>query len=295
MDKMNNTLNNSKSSSVDLAPLISLVAVLEINLSSLVLDIFLLVVFIVSASLQTLDNSFVINLVVSDLLFGFGCLGYSILLNLFPEDKDYATQACMVTYIVTGYLITAQIAALVWLTLDRFMKIVYPFTYNRICNKRNVVLILTLQHILLPPAQVIATMRIYQWDGEHYCVYYYISSTESLMCLCALMLCLLLCLLCLNVKILLVARHQQRAITAQAVSSETMQAPDTKSIGKVLAILTLFSFVLYIPCLLYGGLLVAGVQISETISDVVAFGTISLWNSKLSCGCTYFPCMQERH
>ena len=136
MDKMNNSLNNSKSSLVDLAPLISLVAVLGINIPSLVLDIFLLVVFIVSTSLQTLDNSFVINLVVSDLLFGFSCLGYSILLNLLPEDKDYANQVCMVIYIVSGYLITAQIVALVWLTLDRFMKIVYPFTYNKICNKK---------------------------------------------------------------------------------------------------------------------------------------------------------------
>ena len=245
---MNASMNDTKPSD-DLAPLISVIAVTVINIPGLLLDIFLLVVFAKSKRLQTLDNSFLINLAVFDLLFGLSCFGYVVFLNVSFKDKEYENQLCMIMHIATGYLSVAQLTALVLFTVDRFVKIVHPFTYNRICSKRNVILILTLPHVLIP-VQVVTSIHAYQWDGEHYCLYFYLSPRENLMYFCIIMFCVLLFLLGLNLKILMVARRQSRQIQAQPQPQlENAQAANTKSIGKVIAILTLFTFVAYIPSL----------------------------------------------
>ena len=269
-------MNDTKSSD-DLASLILLIAVTVINIPGLVLDIFLLVVFIKSKRLQTLDNSFLINLAVCDFLFGLSCFGYVVFLNVSFKDKEYENQLCMIMHIATGYLSVAQLTALVLFTVDRFVKIVHPFTYNRICSRRNVILLLTLSHVLLP-VLVVTSIHAYQWDGEHYCLYFYLSQIENLMYFCIIMFCVLLFRLGLNLKILMVARRQSRQIQAQP-QLENAQAANTKSIGKVIVILTLFTFVAYIPSWFYAGLFAAGVEITDAVADSLAFGTVTLWSS----------------
>ena len=284
-------MNDTKSSD-DLVPLISLIVATVICIPGLVSNIFLLVVFIKSKKLHNLDNSFLINLAVFDLQFGLGSYGYIVFSNVSFEDKDYENQLCMIMYIVTGFLFTAQLTALVWFTVDRFVKIVHPFTYNRICSRRNVIIILTLSHVLLP-IQVVTSIDAYQWDGEHYCLYYYITPSETLMSFCTVMFCVLLFLLGLNLRILMVARRQSRQIQAQP-QFENAQAANTKSIGKVIAILTLFTFLGYIPSLFYAGLFAAGVEITDAVADGLAFGSLILWTSScLMDALTFLLCRKD--
>ena len=272
-------MNETQAFDVALAPLISLVAVSVINIPALILNVFLVVVFIKSPRLHTLENSCFINLVVIDIVVGLETLGVSVFLILPFEDFGYHYQVCLGITMFSNYLFSIQLFGLSWLTVDRFVKVVYPFTYNMICTRRNVIIIVVFTHVNSIVVMLLPLVR-FQWDGEHYCMMYYLSSANDSISFFVLIFSILVILLALNVKILMVARRQRREITAQARSaaSDEVHATNTRNIIKVLGILTLFTFATYIPSWFYVGLLSAGVDINESVSDGLAFTSIILWN-----------------
>ena len=273
-------MNETTSSGINPISMVYLTAVSLTNVSGLTLNVFLLVVFIKSKSLHTLDNCFIINLTVTDILVGIDILGYAVFLILPFEDKALHGKLCFRMHILTSYLYAVQFYALLWLTLDRFLKVVYPFTHNRMCIKRNVILIIVGGHAV-SALQMIPTVETFQWDGQQYCLYYYFMPTTILFFFCLYMLCAMKILLCLNMKILLIARRQRREIVAKArpvVSAET-QTNNARNISRVLGILTLFTFVTYVPSWFYAGLLLADVKASDSVMDAFAYGTLVLWNS----------------
>ena len=94
-----------------------------------------------------------------------------------------------------------------------------------------------------------------------------------------------------NLKIL-----QHREIRAQArlaVSDET-KATNIRNIGKVLGILTLFTFVTCIPYWVNTALLILDVSlpIKTSLSDGLLFASMVLW---VMCGCACIDFVQERH
>ena len=272
-------MNETQVFDVALAPLMSLVVTSVINIPALILNVFLVVVFIKSPSLHTLENSSFINLVVTDIVVGLENLGVSVFLILSFEDFGYHYQVCLGFTMFNSYSYSVLMFGLGWLTIDRFVKVVYPFTYNRICRRKNIVVILVLTHVSSIITMFLSLVT-FEWDGEHYCVMYYLELTDNLISFYVILFCIFMVLLALNFKILMVAGQQRRAIMAQArpaASAET-QATSTKNISKVLGILTLFTFVTHLPSWFYVGLLIAGVDINESASDGLAFTSIILWN-----------------
>ena len=85
----------------------------------------------------------------------------------------------------------------------------------------------------------------------------------------------------LNMKILIVARRQHRKVKAQARhgASEETTATKARNIGKILGIVTLFTFVTYIPSWVYIALLILDIPIESSLSDGLAFVSMVLWAS----------------
>ena len=57
------------------------------------------------------------------------------------------------------------------------------------------------------------------------------------------------------------------------------QRENSRSVGKILGILTLFTFVTYIPAWLLSAFIIADVNIGESVFDTLAFAALLLWNS----------------
>ena len=94
----------------------------------------------------------------------------------------------------------------------------------------------------------------------------------------------------------MVARRQHRAIISQArpTTSEETQSSSIRNIGKILGILTLFTFITYIPSWGYTALLIAGVEISKPVSDSLAFASVILWNcNPLVDSFTFLLCRKD--
>ena len=272
------TMNVSAALHMDLAPLISLVATSVITVFGVPLNIFLLVIFIKSATLHTLESSFVANLIVADIFLGVHALVGSIIRSLSFEDKNYEKLLCLGIHIVNVYISSAQLYALCFLTFDRFMKVVYPFRHSRLCTKRNIILVITISHAssVLTAA---STGWNFHWDGVHYCIMYYLTTDDILIVYVIFIFCILMAIFGLNLKILLVARRQHKEIMVQSrpTASEEAKATNTRNIGKILGILTLFTFVTYIPTWAYITLLVLDVPIKTSLSDGLAFTSMILW------------------
>ena len=273
-------MNETESSTVLLIPWISLAITAIINISGLTINIFLLSLFIKSPNLRTLENSFVINLIVCDIYLGFHTLGYAVFLVIPFEDKVFQKQLCLGISMVNTFVYSVQFNALSWLTLDRFMKVVYPFTYERIFSKRNIIIMITIPYTIYS-LQTLATWKAFQWDTGHFCSLFHTSATKDLISYYIATFCGMVPILGMNLKILMVARRQHREIMAQArpVASQETRATNSTNIGKVLGILTLFTFVTYIPSWFITGLIIAGVQIRDLVFDGLAFSTLLLWNS----------------
>ena len=288
-------MNETVAYSSGLAPLISLVVVLVITLSGLALNIFLLAVLIRSPSLHTLENSFVAHLAGSDFFLGIIAIGHSIFLNFSFEDKNYEKQLCLGLHALRIYISSVQIFNFWWLTFYRFLKVCYPFTHDRFCTKRNVILSIILTHSVSIMATVMGRVNS-DWNVEHYCIMFYIGTADNKIVFSLIVVCILMTIFGLNLKILMVARRQRREIMVQARSttSEETQSTNTRNIGKVLGILTLFTFVTYIPSWSYTTLLIAGVEISKPVSDSLAFASTILWNcNPLVDSFTFLLCRRD--
>ena len=82
-----------------------------------------------------------------------------------------------------------------------------------------------------------------------------------------------------NLKILMVAKCQRNEIMVQArpaASGET-KATNTRHIVKILGILTLFTFVTYIPTWVSMVLFILDAPIKTSLSDGLAFVSMLLW------------------
>ena len=175
------------------------------------------------------------------------------------------------------------------------MKVVYPFTYERIFSKRNIIIVLTISYTIYS-LQTLATWKVFQWDTGHFCNLYHTSATKDLISYYITMFCGMVPILGMNLKIVMVARRQCREIMAQArpVASQETQATNSRNIGKVLGILTLFTFVTYIPSWFIIGLIIAGVQIRDLVFDGLAFSSLLLWNANaLVDGLAFLFCRKD--
>ena len=207
-----------------------------ITIFGLSLNIFLLVVFIKSATLHTLENSFVVNLIITDIVLGIHALGYTTFQNigLSFENKYYDTIGCLGMHSVNMCISSAQFSAFCMLTFDQFLKVVYPFTHNRLCTKRNIILVIITIHAVAVIIGVTSGLNFHR-DGEHYCLVYNLSTADSMIVSFIFLFCVIMATFGLNLKILMAVRHQRREIIAQArpaVSEET-KATNITNIGSL--------------------------------------------------------------
>ena len=274
-------MNATESSTDTLAPVVSLVVATIITVPGLSLSIFLMIVLLKSRNLHTLENFLLVHLITFDFVNGVDFFGYVIFLNVRFNDKDYERLSCFIIHVVTTGLNSAQFLATCTFTVDRFIKIVYPFTYNKICTKKNLITLVAVCHsyTLL---QLIGTVKLFEWDGQDLCLFYFLSPKAPLAVMYGLMLIAIGILLAMNLKIVLVARRQRREIMVQSSATEQTQtsasSDNSKNTGQVLGILTLFTFVTYLPAWMFSALVIAGVDTDAAAFRILAFIALILWN-----------------
>ena len=275
---LTNTMNETGGFHVSLAPLISLISTSVITLLGLPLNIFLLIVFVKSATLHNLENSFVANLIIADLFLGISALGNAVFQNIPFADKQIKRMLCQGIHSVNMYINAVQLYAFCLLTFDRFLKVVYPFTHNRLSTKRNIILVIVMTYTFALLIGISSGLN-FEWDEEHYCLMFYLTSADIMLVSGLFLFCIILAIFGLNMKILMVARRQRMVIMAQARhgASEETTTTNARNIGKILGIVTLFTFVTYIPSWVYIALLILNIPIENSLSDGLAFVSMVLW------------------
>ena len=142
-------------------------------------------------------TAFAVNLIITDLVLEIDAIGYTTFQNISFEDKNYETNS------VNMYISSTQFFAFCMLTFERFLKVVYPFTHNRLCTKRKIILVIIV-------STGVTSGLSFHWDGEHYCIVYYLSTADSMIVSFLVLFCVIMAIFGLNLKILMVARRQRR-------------------------------------------------------------------------------------
>ena len=249
-----------------------------VDAAAFVMNAFLMVVLIKSRRLHTLENCFVVNLVVYDFLYTVGVVGHVTFWNLtLPEPQRISV--CFILMVQAFYLIAAQFIALWIMTIDRFIKILYPFTHNRICTKLYVTLVLLSGH-LISLVGAITSGLYFSWDPQNRCNYIYTYPDFLLISLQTTVLVGLVVIVVMNIKILLVSKQQQKQIRVQNQPEPPTVGTSTNvstSSNKVLGSLALFTFITYQPSCPVLAAKNLGVAIDKTVLALMIDATSFLW------------------
>ena len=248
-----------------------------IQTGAVFLNILLMYVFVKSKNLHTLENSFLVNLVGFDLacaLTSAGFLIYRFLSLMVPERIT----ACFCLMILLVCVATGQFMAFLAMALDRYIKIVHPFTHSRICTKKYICLLLLSVHLVAVGATVAFTMH-FTWDPKDACSYQYTFPTFIFIIYQLVVLTGLMVILLFNVKILLISKEHQKHIQVQTRSSSMIASSSiSRSTKKVLGSLTLFTFITYLPNYALLVISAAGFNIRTPAFDFVTEIAAFLWN-----------------
>ena len=232
----NEKCNINSSLSPEVLYLFTLLSIL-ISISAIVINGYILLTIARSKSLQVLENTFLANLAGLDILAGLANLGYPIVWN-----NNNSTQ-CIWLMTFTTYTVMATLAQVTLMTLDKYIRIVNPFLHVKICNKRNVILATGIVH-----AFAIGTLPLvfllYQDHDSLVCSVMFTLPREVLLSTQAFVFSNIAGIAFLNVRILYISWKKKN--TVQVVSNSIAQSEGVQGV-KVLAVVVMFMFILYVP------------------------------------------------
>ena len=109
-----------------------------------------------------------VNLVAFDLACSVTFIGFIIYWYLYLTTPQRIT-ACFCLMILLTYITTGQSASLLPMALDWYIKILHPFTHNRICTRKYVCWIFLSVH-LLSAASALGFNLHFTWDPRDACL-----------------------------------------------------------------------------------------------------------------------------
>ena len=101
----------------------------------------LTIVIASTKSLQVLENTFLVSIVVVNFLVGFLDLFSIVVWNSNNNTQYHSLMVC------TSYIVNTALFQVVVMTLDKYIRIIHPFLHMRMCSHRNVGLVTCLVHV----------------------------------------------------------------------------------------------------------------------------------------------------
>ena len=248
-----------------------------LNTAAMIFNMFLLFLVFKSRGLRTLENSFIVNLIAFDLACTVTLIGIVIYWYLYLTIPQRITVCyCIMTFL--NYITTGQFASLLAMAIDRYIKIVHPFTHIKICTKIYVFWILLVVH-LVSAAGALGLGLQFTWDPKDACFFTYTFSQSALTVYQLTVLAGLLAILIFNVKILIVSKQQKKQIHVATRSSRVYSSSSiSRSQSKILGSLTLFTFITYVPNWILLALSAADVTVRTPAHDFITITVALLWN-----------------
>ena len=274
---MNNTTMYQQFQTAESDTWIGATIIVLLNAPAMVFNTFLLFLVFKSRRLRMLENSFMVNLVAFDLACSVTFPGFIIYWYMYLTTPQRIT-ACFCMIILLTYITTGQFGSLTAMALDRYIKIIHPFTHTRICNKQYVCWIFLSVH-LLSGASALGFNLHFTWDPRDACFVNYTFPQSILIIYQMIVLTGLLTVLIFNVNILYVSIQQKKQIHVMRRSSSVHSTSNAStSSNKILGSLTLFTFITYLPNWILLALSAAGITIKSPAHDFITMATALLWN-----------------
>ena len=122
--------------------------------------------------------AFIVNLIAFDLACAVTFIGIVIYWYLYLTILQRIT-ACFCIITLLTYITTGQFASFMAMAIDRYIKIVHPFTHIKICTQIYVFWILLVVH-LVSAAGAVGLGLYFTWDPEDACFFTYTFSQSAL-------------------------------------------------------------------------------------------------------------------
>ena len=201
-------------------------------------------------SIQILENVFVVNLAVINVLLGICGSGQAALWN--TEEQN--TLQCFTVLALTVYTIGASVFCVSIMTMEKYIKICYPFKYIKIFTKQNVIIITVIIHVVGIIGVGIAAPFFQEENKKMHgpvCALYDRTDNQFLsMGFISFIFVVILLQAFVNLKILYIVRQKQKQVHSlernPGSSSNTAWFEHVRGV-KLLAIVVMFTFVLYVP------------------------------------------------
>ena len=244
---------------------LSVVGVL-LSASGVLLNICIIVTIARHAVLQVLENSFLIGLVVTDVLTSVCNLLYPF---AWTSTND---GVCLPSIIATSYTACASLLSLAAMSLNKYMQICHPFHHVHLCNKRNICFIVVFIHVC-SIALGFVTFGTYNRTESEMCIGYLVFPDIFILILQIVIFLFVLAIALLNIRVLYVSCKTKKQIHNTA--NNNARTGGSQGV-KILAVIVMFNFVLYIPVCLIMTIHVAWDLPRETL-EVVEVWSIASW------------------
>ena len=239
------------------------------------------------ASLQKLENAILVNLTTADLMSSLLGYGYLILWN----SGKYGDTTCMCLLAATSYQVPVTIMSLSVMTIDKYVKIFYPFQYLRYSTKCNITLTICTIHIVCICGSI-GTMFSYKKDSNTLCIAFRKFDKFLLLAISVFLIILTFLLALMNLKILYMSWKKRNGVQAIEQHQQNPQRQSIRGV-KVLAVLLMFLFVLYIPgCIQF--VIASMYDIPAYMDDRFVVVSITTWQLAHTCdGIAFLLCRRD--
>ena len=207
--------------------------------AAVLLNGFLIIVITKNKSLQLLENTFLVNLAAGDILMGVCGFSCTVIWNL----SNQPVAACISLVCVCSYATGITLLFFSVMTLEKYVRILYPFHYIRLCTKRNVLLITVFVHIA-SIGLIGMCILLFQGNNATLCSVYTEFRNIDQLFIASLISTVIVIVAVANTKILYVSWKKRNDVQD---FNEAIPARNRIRGVKVLAVLVMFMFVLYIP------------------------------------------------
>ena len=206
---------------------------------TIVFNGFLITVIVKTKSLQVLENTFVVSLVVVNFIViaGFLVLGYVVVWNYNSNTRCRWLMSC------GSYIISAALVQVVAMTMDKYIRILHPFQHIRICNRRNVILVTGFVHFNGLLSMLVSFFYFRQAESA-LCSTFFAYSKEILSITQTFIFIYICGIALLNIRILQISHRKKNQV--QPLLGNNAQAQGVRGV-KVLAVVVLFLFIFYFP------------------------------------------------
>ena len=250
--------------------------------AAVILNGILITVIAKNKTLQQVENTFIVNLAFGDILLS--CCGYGSIIIWNERHRDVSVCLCFV--VASSFATGMTLFFLSAMTLAKYVQILYPFHYTQLCTKRNVILITITIHASCV-GLIASSVLIFQGNNMLLCSIFTEFSNDSQIVIVSLVTVIILLVAFTNIKILYVSRKKRNDV-------EDLNRTLAPVHGiKVLAVLVMFTFVLYIPFWTFLLLKIMYEMPQDTLDNFALCAALSWFVTPVVDGIAFLFCRQD--